>query len=88
MENSTGLLIETETSTVLPFQNVTTTETAVASTTVKSLVKLTIDDLTWLSADENKIELSNGIEVFRVAREGQAVSLFRPQNTTFSNVMD
>ena len=35
----------------------------------------TIDDLNWLSADEDEFEMQNGTEIFRVARDGQAVSL-------------
>ena len=36
---------------------------------------LTIDDINWLSVDEDEFEVNNGSGTFRVARDGQAVSL-------------
>ena len=36
---------------------------------------LAIDNINWLSEDEDQIEMPNGIETFRVARENQTVSL-------------
>ena len=50
--------------------------TVATSTSVQPpLVLRTIDDIKLLSADEDQFELSNGIEAYRVAREGQVVSL-------------